>query len=389
MCFLLAVFCSAVVTDRKYIENNKRYSGTWEYGESATIEDPENGKLILTSNEKKVKGLAWFSQRLPSEKWSVDVEFTMEKESSSSGLGIWFTKDYGAIGNCFGGPQSFKGVAVLCYYNGTEMMMEFRENDGHGQFTSYAFFPTLMISPKSPTVIVSLKYASKFLNITVKCDGNESVLFSDKPRVMVRRTWLAITGQNTNPGFEITLDSVNVQGPKKLPEFKKVEKQENTVLPLLHSVVEKRDINAVDIIGCLDELISYAEPLANASYTTKYVRDNMLPFTEKWQRRSLAVMTEMNSLKEKLIKDLNETELVFEILKNEVDTAFAKMREGIHDIESELYFGVLKGYDLDHKIRQAKKAIKKGGIIKILIGISIAETLVAIGFVIVHLVKKD
>jgi hypothetical protein len=113
------------------------------------------------------------------------------------------------------------------------------------------------------------------------------------------------------------------------------------------------------------------------------------PITTAWQRRSFAIVKEVRTVRARLIEELNETVGKIAVLRFDIEREVRDVKTEIHDLESELYFGVLKSYQLTHKLRKAKKTPKKQTAIKWLITGAIAEVGVMVAVLIVQIAREQ
>jgi hypothetical protein len=378
--FILCVFLrGSGVVDRKHLALNPHYTGEWEYGDSAFLD--ASGVMYLVDNSSKGRGYAWNLRRFPSEKWSLSVTFTLDAGSKSSQIGFWFTKNSGQHGKAFGGPVQFSGLAALCYYNGTDFEIEIRENDGHGDFETFHFFPIFRSQPKSPTITLSFDYLSPTVTIAAFIDSEKKTVFQDRPRVRIRRCWFGITGQNSRHGSPIRVDAITMDiaddtrqssSHLEVPQWRRL----NESLANLKTALLKLDrgkIGVIDILDCFIEATEVGTGLANSGDVNELIMAKMLPLAESWQRRSISIIKDTKTLRGSLLVGLNATGRAIAMLKEDVDEAFKKLKNGMHDIESQLYFGVLNGNKLNHRLRSIKKDAKKSKVVRILLWSSVTE----------------
>lgn len=383
-------------TSRKYITHNEHFSGDWEYGGNASLIEIDKS-MILASESKNSSGYAWLMHRLPSEQWIADISLSFEKGLHSSTIGIWMTKDFGISGEVFGGPSQFHGVCILTRYNGTSIFIEIRENDGHENFDKLFFYPTFIESLISPKLFFAINYTSPFLSVNVKIDGKIINIFNEKPRVKVRRHWFSITGKNYNEklfsGNPIKINSVFFRG-KKAPQIQKqIEFRKNgTVMSMLSALSNNLNnknkfnknekntnlpseysIDTIEIIKCFDELIDFSSSLSTTEEVLSVVNDQVTSFSDKWQRRAIGITKQTEEIREEIAKQLNNTEIALQQFNNDLQSELEDFKDDIHKIESDLYFKVLEGYKLSKQLKEEKKLVKKGGIPKKLMYVSIME----------------
>jgi hypothetical protein len=382
--FFLAGPAVSSITSRTFLKRNKDYTGEWEYGDAAFLSD--SGQLHLTRSSAGSTGYAWFPQRLPSEAWFGNFSFTFPTPGSSSLVGIWVTKDFGPRGPVFGGPVQFTGVALLCLFANQSLEFELRENDGRGRFVSYMFFPTFVHTSKTSTFSVSFNYSSPRLTVTLNIDNNVTTIFSDKPRVRVRRCWLGVTGRTVVPPGVIAVNSIRLDGPRAPPETGTVGREAHSQL---ESLTKSSNPDIGGVLRVFDDLIDHSQAIVDASGLSAAVVNTLQPLVTNWQRRSLAIVKEVREMQSKLRTELNGTVDAVAALRYEVERGVRDVQAEIHDLESDLYFGVLKSYHLTHSLRKAKKTPKKQYWIKRLITFSVAEVGLLVAFLIVQIAREQ
>jgi hypothetical protein len=114
----------------------------------------------------------------------------------------------------------------------------------------------------------------------------------------------------------------------------------------------------------------------------------MISSVAKWQRRSLAIMKEVGDMRVRLVDELNQTIDKIASLRYEVLRGVHDVQTEIHELESELYFAVLKSYHLTHAIRKAKKTPKKQMFVKSMIRISVIEIGLVTAFLLLQIVRE-
>ena len=335
-----------------------------------------NGDVVMNDSLTELgNGWLWFQNRLPRPPSGVLLDFSCDR--SHSQLGFWFKEWFGGHGDCFGGPASFKGVAVLFDYNGSHVQMEVRESDGKEKFDATSFFPIYTRAPSGSDFAIACDFAEEALNVTFHFDGRSELVFHEKLRVALHRPWFGVTGHCER---RVVLKRIEMhpQANKTLRTSPRVPAD----LSILSELKEKgARTDPVDVVSGVDALANLSRNLATTESLASTVANTMLQWTEGWQRRSLNLVRKTSEMRVQLEFEMNHTKDVIGELRFDVDRAFRKLKSNVHDLESELYFGVLKGYELERRIKKAKKEIVKDGLTKALIGLSVVETLLLIAYV--------
>ena len=208
-----------------------KYPGEWEIGEATVF---ENGTFYLINNNPNSRGYAWLSPKFPESNWTTNITFSFPQQNDQINIGIWFTKDFGAQGPIFGGPQTFHGYSVLAAYHKNLFSLEIRENDGkaknfigffpcyeeiiqnstfkfdfdyHRSFFTIRFNYRILVQNKTKshsnnqTTNIKNRYPYDFILRTTIENGQEyryvqKIIFHDRLRIKKFRPYLALTAQN-------------------------------------------------------------------------------------------------------------------------------------------------------------------------------------------------
>ena len=237
-------------------------------------------------------------------------------------------------------------------------------------------------------MVLTINYTSPFLSINITINKESKNIFNEKPRVKVRRHWFSITGQNNDMkpyyGESVKINSIIFKGSKVQQIFKQIEfRKKNTVMPMLSALSNnlnknidtKNDysIDTIEIIKCFDELIGFSSSLSTTNEVLFVVNEQVTTFSDKWQRRAISITKKTEKIREKLTKQLNNTENALKQFNDDLQTELEDFKDEIHKIESDLYFKVLEGYKLSKQLKEEKKLVKKGGIPKKLMYATIME----------------
>lgn len=363
--------------ERKFIGRNSRYSGSWEYSPKAQLNE---SILYLAPSIPHQNGIANYDAPLPNDNWSVLINFTMPKQESNVKTGIWFSHSLINPGICFGGQFSFKGLAILTVWNTTHFLIELRENDGQGTFTSLSFFPSLIKSILNENIIFNITYSSLTFNIKIINGDQIYELFNDRPRINVKKFMLAVTAMNIDSEEPVIVNSISIK-PDPYEKFYQIAEYEE--VPKIKS--PSNQTTAIQIIRFIDQIIDYTTDLAGREEVQGLIEETLLPFIDAWQRKSILIVNKTRALQEQLNEDLNQTRSGLKTLRGWVEEEFQDYRADLRTIESKLFFGILKGHNYNEELRNMKKSANRHPAIKWFVRIGVIEI---IGLIILLIYSK-
>jgi hypothetical protein len=99
--------------------------------------------------------------------------------------------------------------------------------------------------------------------------------------------------------------------------------------------------------------------LAASSDLRRFVSSSLVLLVDQWQRRVGVITRESARLKQPLVMELNRTTDKIASLRDDVKNGFFQLKQEIHDVESELYLGVLKGFHLNRLLIDAKRQFSR------------------------------
>jgi len=391
MLLLLHVLtCSKNVTDRNFVFNNPNFTGSWEYWGASGVFD---SKIFLNVNNGTDYSILSYQDRLSSANWSIDFEIDVSNSKTSNGIGFWITKNYAAEGDVFGGPLSFSGVSLLIYFNGSHILSELRHNDGKFLFYPGQFFPQSVIPASQSNLSISIGYHNRTISVCYQYDDQHYHLFEENTIVELRKNWLFVSTHKSSCNQPVLVNyafiSKNINEKtghieKTYVEFHSHdhEKPISTKANKTHTV---REYTVADILQEISSLGLFAKDMSTRKEIRSTVWKSMFSYSNQWQRRSISIVQNTSSLRSKIQESLKQVEDSITTYKDDVDSDIKKFKEGIHEIESELYFGVLGSNELNHQLKAEKKMIKNGGIINKLIWASIIEVVAIIIILVIHM----
>ncbi|EAY04796.1 hypothetical protein TVAG_305460 [Trichomonas vaginalis G3] len=362
---------SDTVENRKFVEFNNNFTGSWEIG---GVSKKIGNDFYLIDNSTLSYGGIYYTNRLSAKQFEIKIALRYIPGEKSTGMNaIWITKDYHQESQVFGGPLSFNGIALLSSYNGTHLDTEFRKNDKKGRFVSYQYFPSSFIPVVDNKVTYRIVYKDGIVNVYITSGDKETHAFSQTPISDIRKYFLSITGRSAKKITQIIVDSAEYNTlfnddeilVKTVAEMHIEDDEDSEPKPTRTPKPNPtpKPVDSYTYEDVLDE-ISIFDIFSTALTTTADMRqliwNEMVPFSDAWQRRSIGICRKSGNLRASLLSTLNSTYQQMQELKDQIEMDLVYLRNDMQDIESELYHGVSQGYHLNQKLREEKYSASSG-----------------------------
>ncbi|OHT15770.1 hypothetical protein TRFO_13753 [Tritrichomonas foetus] len=378
---LLPHFVSSTdnIAERKFVSSTKKFKNSWEYGGYTTYNHTTNHFQIVTG-EKYSEGFLWFSNRLPREKWNIRAVFEYELDSQFNQFAIWITSKYGPSGDIFGGPSSFSGIAVLCRIKSKNLEIEVREGFENETFNQITFNPEFTFNVNSPKLYFNLSLTERnHLQIFFKCNEKETLIFNNKPVTLLSHFWLGVTSLNSQDGKPLYVNSIKIHGlkPKFIPQSESTKKfnETNSIFTYIKALeYDKNDPKYFDAIKLIEILVNSSNKMLRSKYLTKFTCQQLLPYADSWQRRSLSATNNAKFLRGIIREELDLVEAQVENLGYLIHRTFRKFQAELSYIEQDIMYELFNEYIYDKSIRKAHKQIHNR-IPKFLLLFSICEVI--------------
>lgn len=383
--FFIQSIKSDTVENRRFIEKSTNFTDSWEIG--GVSEQVGKDFYLIPENKTNSYGGIYFTSRLSAHNYEARVSLRFIPHEKSTGMNaIWITKDYHQDSQVFGGPLSFDGVALLSTYNGTHLETELRKNDKKGRFVSYQYFPSSFVPLVDHKVTYRIVYKDKIVNVYIITGGVETHAFSQTPLSDIRKYFLSVTGRSGKRITQIIvgearyLDLLDEEGSivKNIVTMNVENEAKPTPAPTPTPIAKDKDNYTVtDVLDEIEIFDLFSSALTANKDVREMIWNEMVPFSDSWQRRSIGIVRKAKHMKESLQIALNNTYLQVLNVKNDIEKDLAQLRTEMQDIENELYYGISDGFELHNKIRDEKHQ-GLSGISKILFNIGIIEAVIGI-----------
>ena len=384
--------------------------GYWELGGSSVSE--ENYILLVPPIQNR-KGCVWTNVEIPKKDvWEIKVTFQIPHAEGGS-FGLWFVSQYAQDGTFCGGPNVFKGAALVGQIvrnrdHGIGLALSFLQSDGHKQFRDFAAEPDIYfdIHRRTPVWITVrydngyFKFYSNFADQTE--GGEENFLFEKKINVDISDNYIGFTAQNERLVMNMNLISIefNINMPNKSTGKRdrsmgnrKPSSQftPNTIYRLRNPAFNKtiieiekqeKDGNAIkegatanEIFDIIEEINVASFDVASFSELNSFVKNNIMNYSLKWQRRTLRLVDRVRNTRNVAGAALNYTTAIMETFRDQMQTTLSKTNEKFADLYSLLGEFGGRGIDVNNDMHQMVDDINKRSIVTWLAYAAVAEVL--------------
>ena len=361
--YLFILSTSDTVENRIFIQNNPSFTGAWEYsGDARFIDDI----FYLIPGKPRSIGGIYYTEKL-GESFAAQINISFESVSNDNpcNLGIWITKDYHQNPVVFGGPLSFNGVALMMVYNGSVLNTEFRKNDKHGRFISYQYFPTSFEEIFDNKLQFRIENRGG-TNVTVwlKTGSKNKILFNEIPLSSLRKYYLSVTTKNGKKPNKIMVSSAFVSNDPDddlSPIILKIEgKNKTTITKNTETKTAKQQFvsqfsTVNEVLDQILEFDLFSQELTKMSDVRALISKEMLPLSDRWQRRSIRIMRYTQALRQNLTNILNNSHIQIEQVKQDLEENIVDLMKSYKEVESELFYGITNAYDMHNEIKKEKK----------------------------------
>lgn len=348
------------ILNLKSVSRNQNYPGEWELGLSAIL---ENQQIFLIKDEPKAQGYAWLNQKFHQGNWTVNTTIHLPNIKDEIHFGLWFTKNFGIQGPIFGGPQSFYGLSILGMYSNSSLSIEIREDDSQSRL-NIGFFPTFFAQTQNTSIHFDIDFHNPYLSVFVTFVSPEKgkvteQIFHDRLRIKLSKPFFSITAKSFKFPAYVLIEKVEIPEGITNNEIT-IPSQIPSTLDNISNVTIKsdkiHDQKWVPIaLDCFVDLVNGAFSMATPDDIEKTIIVEVIPFSQAWQRRSLYIKEQSHNLSLTLKDQLQNATDVFKNYKNFLHQYMMKMNGQIHDILSELYFGILDSYNITVDLKESKK----------------------------------
>lgn len=386
--------------------NNKYFSGSWELSNLTTFND--TNIFLSPSNSTTGYGYAWRLCRIPNTAWNGLFKFRISNISSFAQIGIYLTKKFAVLGDCFGGPCNFYGLAVLVQISNGNISFEVRKNNYGIDFTNSTITPEATFPLDSNEFSIKIEDTIKddddIFKIYANIKGVNSMIFNSFSPVPIRKNWISITSNNNMTNNEISMTLANLSFTDEiynLEDFDDEKNQSNILtitatefdpdsnltnkdFKMISRVItysKKNNDFEVDTDSVLEGILEISRVLeesATVKKTNKIIEELLHPYTDSWKRRSYFIVNQTSSTMQELKNHLVNLKEYVSIFRNRTIHDFSKLNESIIEIEQSLLENVKNSSQVVNALETKEKIAKGTNFVRFISYFSIIEVIVAI-----------
>ena len=335
--------------------------GYWMFDGSAVVQEQS---IILCPPIQFRRGAAWTTVEFPNDFWSVKFTFDVtgsDPVGCGGGAGIFFVKTLGAEGPLHGGPNQFKGLAVLLTVSESKMTDSRRVEVAVIQsFGNVAF--SLPIKANATLEVrnghaldIRVRVAERILSVLGSAGGErEKTLVRAPLDVDISQNYLGVTAQTQQHVNVFELRGVEwdveIRRAKDVSFAKGSGKYAPNLVPILRSPkfnvtvdemgrkveVPNGESNAVTLLDVIEEAGAAMRDVASFMDVNDFVKTTIVPYTVKWRKRNVRVIEEVGRVREMMEATLNYTDTLVRDLRWAVESLGYAMAAKIEDLEIEM-----------------------------------------------------
>jgi hypothetical protein len=328
--------------------------GHWEMAGSAVREDD---LIMLVPPIQYMRGAIWANSELPNGEWGFEVDFQVY-ESHGGNLAIWVCDRFGADGDVGGGPSVFLGVLVFVSVHRDRRSdppeLVFRvvqhstlrpvgpELGGAGK--------GLEVSEGVPIKVI-VQFVSNRLIVRASQEGRESRVYAEPLEVDPNNLFIGVTAQNAATvgrwdllGVTYLLELSREINQRTGIEFGEIPRSNyipeqvtayrNPALGFTSALLTEQTegqglftegaVHLRNVLDVVEELTIASEGVASFKELNEFVRQTLIPYTQKWHRRTLKIVDQVRETRDVLGAAWNYSQAVMSSLNQSVAYSSSK-----------------------------------------------------------------
>ena len=319
----------------------------WDFsGSTLVLKD----KIQIVPPVQFKKGAVWSNLQMPKSAWSANFEFKYRKGNKGTHFGIWYIDKYNAEGGLIGGPNVYRGFAVICLYKEDfrHSFLEFyfeQNNGGNSIDINKLNSPFMKMNyTQGATFYVEITVDDRRIIISV----NENVCFNDELSFDISKNYLGITATTTHYVASLELYSVRFKSLsetdlKKRRVFMNNKNSDsykpeqftlyrNPKFEMIHDEKLKMNENKEyqstfeHLLQVIQEVYDVTAQVVSFSELNDYITQNIVPYTVKYQQRTLKISDIMRNSLNTVGMGMNYTSQVLISLNKSITENSNKMR---------------------------------------------------------------
>jgi hypothetical protein len=294
----------------------------WELSGSAEIYEDV---IMLVPPIQFHQGCIWTRAQIPDVDWILNMTVKISEFSGSSGFGVWFIHQMGLDGSLNGGPNNFRGLALIfsVRMDYSFELEVFESESMHVDWWPGSGKSVKLCELEDPSVV----------SISIQFVKNELIVYSNDTLAMrkwisidIKDNWIGITAQTNKFVSRIDLCSLVVDlgsyaitkskfTPRKADVLRvpRVFEQSDEGIFLRNAAFEKTtmymiakikggpemlfDSSVDEVFDVIDEVNTAENDVASFSELNLFITEKLMPFCQKWQIRSASIIDSVEKSK--------------------------------------------------------------------------------------------
>lgn len=386
--------------------------GLWEMGGSALLQDDY---LLLVPPIQYRKGCVWTDAEIPSiDVWQMTLTFRIAHANGGS-FGIWFVSEYAQEGTFCGGPNVFKGAALVGHVSRARghkfsVRLNFLQSKGKTHYGDVDLEPdTYAEIPSRDEIRLTLRFNNGVFQVL---GDNPEPIFQKKLEVDLKDNYIGVSAQNDHLPMEFQLHKLQFNLNVYEPSDNKRKRSMGNKKPASHFTPSKiyrlrnpafnktineiqlqeesngeltKEVAADEIFDIIDEVNKANFDVASFSELNAFIRTNIMNYSQKWQRRTLKLVDRVRNTRNVAGAAMNYTTKMMEAFHDQMQQTLSKTNEKLTDLYS--LFGEIgsRGIDVNNDMQQMAEDINNRSIVTWLIYAAVAEV---VGIVVLLIVAN-
>lgn len=340
-----------------FVLESKNKVGFWEFNGFSVVHDDY---ILISPPIQFTRGSLWTNLEFPDKDWSVQFELGISEGTGGGGFGIWFIENYGADGKLYGGPSKFRGIAISgCVQTvSDQMQIKFKMMQDHGTLEFHKASDsdaTIYLNGKTSvniTLRVSFQTGFMYLHYISEETNDWKQLCKTLVKVDISKNYLGITAQSDQQTSRFDLFSLNfsiIENSRKdasigqhstghySPDFtlRLRNPKFHQVLIEMGKMEESPDSEstAIQLLDVIHEINGAIYDAASYSDVNNFVTNTLSPYTQKWHRRTLKVINDIQNAMNVYGAVWNYTNILIGEFKSDLKKSAQKITAKIENLE--------------------------------------------------------
>ena len=368
---LLVLSRAALTADLSppFYPTDRNRVGYWDVvGASVAYED----YILLVPPVQHRSGGVWSTLPLPYGEWSIDFRLRVDVVGTGGGgFAFWLIEDHGASGTFYGGPTSFRGVCIVgaIFLGPSEQrILRLKLIQSDGSDTHAWLSRDEPADAELPLTNETFDIRLHVSEAAVDIQHGSEVLLNETLKVGLGKAWLGLTAMcdDTTSRIEVIHGRFAVIEYMKMrvgeaeemqhrrrrsrghtppvqervlrnPTFALMRKEIETVINTEGPLEGEKSVE--DVLKVCDEFVDVMSDIATFSEVNDFVRRQLMPYVQGWQRRSFKIIENVERSKELLVDAMERSIALISIFNESVNEMVNKTDRKLvrlHDLLEDL-----------------------------------------------------